>query len=204
MKNSNNKIVKRKTLLPDHQQITLPTYLKKATASRHQELDARVNLDFQAPQAVIRQTYLQLLQATYRFITALEPSIHAYLKEHALQPWSLSCDRQPTLIQDLQELQAEIPNPEPGVTIVSLPQALGSLYVVEGSALGGRVIYKQLKQIPAIADQCSFHYHGVPAEQLSKRWRDIQRVLSTSLKEPDFALAGDAANAAFSLFEGYL
>ena len=180
---------------------TLPLYLKTATADRHQQLDAKVSLDFTAPEVAIKANYGRLLLATYRFVGCIEKPLNDYLEKHAPAPWEHRADRLPALQKDLAGLSLALPAPEPAMAFTSLAQALGFLYVLEGSALGGRVLYKQLRDVDAIAQCCDFAYHGVPAETLGSRWKTILQCLTMWLPVEAFATAGEGAKAAFAHFE---
>lgn len=53
----------------------------------------------------------------------------------------------------------------------SLPGALGMMYVMEGSALGGKVILKQLqKTLPEEVFKNATHYFSVYGDQIGKMW----------------------------------
>lgn len=180
----------------------LSQHLRQATSNEHKCLDDLVALDFkQAPEHLERR-YGLLLSATHLFVQAIEEPINQGLKTLAPQPWRHSSQRLPAIEADLHDLGLAIPAPRlPECRFLTLPQTLGGLYVLEGSALGGRVICKQLKQVPGLASKCAFRYHGVASDTLSNRWRTIVKCLDTWCPAAEFDEAAKAARQAFALFE---
>jgi heme oxygenase len=77
-------------------------------------------------------------------------------------------------------------------------EAWGELYVVEGSALGGRVIVKRLRQrFPGLPH----HFYAI-GEHAEAPWRRFQSVLDRVLAGPDaLAAAVDGALRMFARFE---
>ncbi|EHH67615.1 biliverdin-producing heme oxygenase [Gluconobacter morbifer] len=86
-----------------------------------------------------RNSYGRFLQAHARVLPAVE---HVLLRYDTLPSWS---PRGPLLLADLEQLGLSVPDSLP----VQLPQgdaaALGALYVLEGSRLGGRVLSRQVE-----------------------------------------------------------
>lgn len=76
-------------------------------------------------------------------------------------------------------------------------EALGGLYVLEGAALGGNVIKKQLLQNPEFAN-LSFHYYGMYGEKLSEYWKSFLKILEENVSDKDAALSG--ASKTYHLF----
>jgi len=48
---------------------------------------------------------------------------------------------------------------------------MGTLYVFEGSTLGGAIIYKQLKQNPNLSALDEFHFYSCYGDQLGMMWK---------------------------------
>jgi heme oxygenase len=87
----------------------------------------------------------------------------------------------------------------------SLGQALGCLYVMEGSTLGGRFIARRLHEhlgLTPASGAAFFHGYG---EETGSRWKAFQQALVrySAATENEFAVIG-AAEETFSKFEKWL
>lgn len=60
-----------------------------------------------------------------------------------------------------------------------LPQALGCLYVLEGSTLGGRLIVRHLKGVPELAGMEAFAFFSSYGDQVGPMWRAFGEFLTT-------------------------
>jgi heme oxygenase len=120
--------------------LTLPDRLKAATADLHVALEERLGLG-SPPYG--RERFEILLERFHGFHAVWEPAVAALIGDAAL----LEPRRRLHLIeQDLQALGARPTNiarcSEAGA--LSAFEAWGSLYVMEGSTLGGRIIAKRM------------------------------------------------------------
>ena len=116
--------------------------LRACTGPRHRALDESLDL---RRRSITRARYVQLLNGSLRVLVALEP---------ALSRWGDAYDgdiRVPRLRDDLRVLgespdaigfEARLP--------VTPAEAFGAAYVVEGSALGGRVLAPFIAQALAL------------------------------------------------------
>jgi heme oxygenase len=124
---------------------SLLTDLRAHTKSAHQRLEAGLDL---LDETLSREDYLEVLKSFYGFWRSWQPLCAALIADDGL---TRPRNRLPLLQQDLLALglsEAELTTlpacPPPG--LANAGQALGSLYVMEGSTLGGRVIAKSLAQ----------------------------------------------------------
>lgn len=123
--------------------------LKEETQALHSALEqTQVSQQLMSP-TLSRDTYLALLYAFYGAFAPLENALEKALKRHngsiAFHP------RVPLAIEDIRYISGhstDIPPVAPSSSqepdLPSLPAALGVLYVLEGSRLGGKVISHQL------------------------------------------------------------
>jgi heme oxygenase len=125
--------------------------LRRATAERHRRVEAQVRLDAEFDVG----HYRCVLQCFEAFLARWEACITACLPPR-LQHWFSERQRLPLLRLDLAALSAPplvLPDKAFELALPSLAAAFGSLYVMEGSALGGQVIARQLAR-----------QHGIGAE----------------------------------------
>ena len=178
--------------------------LRNATSSKHKVLDDIVPLMSPALTAGQLAKYLQDIA---RFHQGMEEHLDCVLPS-ALMQWQFQA-RMPLIRSDLAVLgKNSPPNVSEGfldwhsVDFLSETVLAGWLYVLEGSALGGAVIYKHLRQVLAAdkADQLRFFrpYGNNPVNH----WREFQqRLLAVANTHPDAPTQIiDAANQAFDWY----
>lgn len=83
-----------------------------------------------------------------------------------------------------------------------LAEAFGIAYVAEGATLGGRVLYKRLKDS---LEPLPLHWLQGYGEHTGERWGAFQRLLAEHVTTPDdIARAQDAALRAFTSFRDWV
>lgn len=161
------------------------TALRKESRIEHEGVDqvfSRFNL--QDP-----VDYGAFLSAHARVIPVLERGLKAQF-EDANIGW-----REDALRQDMHALGQEMPPEMPWHSIQRDGHAMGVLYVLEGSKLGGRVLAKRVPEGMPSAYLSSVHEAGV--------WPLFLNTLRVALSEGDEAYRADVlegARQAFALF----
>ena len=105
-----------------------------------------------------------------------------------------------TLITDIDQLSGKIPALAPLhflPDISSHAQAMGALYVIEGSTLGGRIITQMITSQLAITDGLAFF--GAYAEETMAMWLRFLTVLNQEEELSDKQVI-EAANETFLKF----
>lgn len=148
--------------------------LREATADAHQTLEQTLGL-LDHPPTVTR--FVALLMRLHGFHRIWEPAIRRALPADA--GFLAQRRRLPLIEVDLRELDIDdldieaLPVLHAAVGLCRTPEAaLGSLYVVEGSTLGGRVIERRLRDTAAwypAAGLLSFHPYG---DETGLRWQE--------------------------------
>ena len=118
------------------------TALRHATAASHGAIESLLRLDAQ----IDPDRYAAILCGFDVFLSAWEPAVMAALPER-LQGGFMGRSRRAFLHQDLGTLGLERTTAAAAAALPNLPSraaAFGSMYVIEGSALGGQVIARQL------------------------------------------------------------
>ena len=154
------------------------TRLRAETRDLHDAAESTVGLldgpfDIRAYQAV--------LQRWYGFLVVLEPRLTAWHHAHGLLDWEQR-HKIPLLATDLETLGVDraarlrLPRCPLVPTLAGTAEALGALYVVEGSTLGGRV---QQDRLPAgsVPDGAQ-HFLGAYGPDLGRRWHGYRVVTS--------------------------
>ncbi|MFL6691575.1 MAG: biliverdin-producing heme oxygenase [Ramlibacter sp.] len=143
--------------------------LRDATATRHADIDALLALR----RPLVRTHYVRVLQGFAAFLARWEPCMARALPPH-WQDWFAQTRRLPLVHRDLAALGAS--RITAAVVLPSLdsgPAALGSLYVLEGSALGGQFIAAQARrQLGLTPDNGAAYFSGCGAATMT-RWREF-------------------------------
>ncbi|SEO66997.1 heme oxygenase [Salinihabitans flavidus] len=153
--------------------------LRARTASLHDQAEALLGL----PESIAdRDEYADWLAHFLAFYHPLERAFGAFSKWDILKPFSAKSTHSQRLIRDLGALGFDVRalSHAPNARIPALPTfayALGARYVLEGSALGGKVILRNLQQrIGAeIAGATDFFGGAEPAP--SSDWRVFKKAL---------------------------
>lgn len=161
--------------------------LREATAKAHAALEARVGA------LTSRGAYEAYLQGLHAFRTPVEPLLAAAVAD-ALPGFAPDLIA-PELAADLRDLGLAAIAPEAAPDVSSPSRALGALYVLEGSALGARVLLPQVRTLGFDADHGARHLALQPK---GAGWREFVTRLDAAVLDDDAVIAGadDAFRAA--------
>ena len=124
--------------------------------------------------------YTELLQALARVHGAFEQSFARFdwtqlgidIEERKRMRW---------LAEDLTALAATIEYPAPLTAAPeNLFEALGALYVLEGSTLGGRIVFEQATALSGITGWHGARFFYGHGQRTGRLWRDFLDVLNRS------------------------
>lgn len=174
--------------------------LRAATRMQHDRIERLLALD--TPMALPR--YAAIVAGFHHFLQGWEAELHAALPAR-LHDWLDARRRAGLAARDLAFLGvAPLPAP-PGRCLpeCSLPAAFGSLYVIEGSALGGRVITPRLQHHLGLEPgRGASYFHGY-GEDTGAMWRDFRQRAVAEVGD-DAAARRVACGAAQATFQALL
>ncbi|WP_443938658.1 biliverdin-producing heme oxygenase [Pedobacter sp. MW01-1-1] len=175
----------------------LSTNLKEATKAAHQELEKKVVLKLKSIRSAA--DYADLLKHFYAYFDHLRNEIEPYITPEVLPDYAERRDAS-YIKRDIEALgfdTTDLPlTTVPKIT--NTQEALGALYVMEGSIMGGRIIVEMLAKVGVQTGVSFFSGYGA---QTGEMWGRFVEVLNASAKnEAEEQLAVDAANAAFTHF----
>lgn len=184
--------------------MTLLDRLKAETRQAHDRIEQAVAIEARTSSLA---AYRQLLARFYGFHAAWEAEARAIIAdERLLQGRS----RTPLLVEDLVHLGlapdeiGSLPLCPPLLGRPRLPEALGAMYVVEGSTLGGRILAKRVERTLGLgpAGGCAFfRSHGA---EVGRMWRDFgARLLAVSSPSIDDRVIA-AADRTFAQLQSWL
>jgi heme oxygenase len=182
-------------VLPDGARPVAIDALRAATREAHDRIESLVDLSRMGDLVRYRRT----LGAFATFLRAWEPAMLAVLPpSHAA--WFAERSRLPMLEQDLKVLGGPMRSgPLRLPALADACAAWGSMYVLEGSALGGRVIARHMMAQHGLtpAQGCAY-FHGW-GDRSGARWAEFRAVLEERLA--DASMRQRACDAACDTFE---
>lgn len=175
----------------------LSTAIKEATKTAHQELEKKVVLKLKAIRSNL--DYADLLKHFYAYFNAIEKAVAPYITTAVLPDFA---DRRDSsyIKNDIEELGSDVNNLPPVQipTITNTVQALGALYVLEGSIMGGPYIVQMLNKFGIDKGVSFFSGYG---EATGQKWGVFTSVLNnTAQTDEQQAEAIRAADETFANF----
>jgi len=188
---------------------TILAFLKSSTWECHQRLEQRLPL---LRPGFSRLQYRRFLQGFLGFYRPLEPllrqapEIEGHLPDLARRtktPW-LETDLA-TLGMAFTEIQNS-PNCEALPHVADLASALGCLYVLEGSTLGGQVISRHLQRTLALNPESGARFFASYGADTPAMWQAFGECLTATLQGQSAAelAAVEAARSTFLQLEAWL
>lgn len=161
--------------------------LRTATDADHRRLEARLDI-FEAVNS--RAGRCALVQRFHGLHVAAEAATAPWLADMAGLDFEVR-RRSGLLEQDLTALGAAPSSLDhPPIHVGGVGEALGLMYVVEGSALGGQVIRRRI--VAGGGDLTGLGFLDPYGRRLGERWRAFLRVLDEAAAVP---AVGDAMQA---------
>jgi heme oxygenase (biliverdin-IX-beta and delta-forming) len=167
--------------------------LRTATHAHHERVDALMDLSRMHE----RSHYVRVLRVLDAFLAGWEPAVIAVLPAR-WHPWLRARSRRALLRRDLHQLGVV---PAAAVRFGPLRDAAagwGSIYVMEGSALGGQLIARTLARAGLDASHGAAYFHGW-GEATGAMWREVRELLASELQAP--AALDEACQAARQTFD---
>jgi len=174
--------------------------LKENTKSNHQLLEKKVVGQLKAMRS--KQDYAKLLTLFYSFFGGLELAINQCIDTSNLPDYA---QRRKTsaLADDLEQLGAALPKFACGDEIPQINnhlQALGALYVIEGSTLGGKIISKMVSQQLNLTDASGLSFFNGYGDQSEYMWGIFKQSIDQPLSPADEEQVIQSANETFLQF----
>jgi len=175
----------------------LSTHIKEATKEAHLNLEKKVVQKMKAIRS--DADYADFLKHFYAYFNKVEQAIAPYITAQLL-PDHAERRNSAYLKKDIEELGFDV-NELPAATapdVKNTLQALGALYVMEGSIMGGPIIVKMLEKGGITKGVSFFSGYG---EATGIMWGKFVAVMNEQAKtEEDEAIAVKSADDTFSNF----
>ena len=174
--------------------------LKVITYPEHQSSEKKMMLALKKIET--HEDYIRMLARLYGFYTPLEDLIRRY---PTLLPDLPERFRAHHLLADIRHSGHLIPTLEVCQdlpVIDSIEKALGALYVLEGSTLGGQIIAGIIThRLGRSASVTFFNSYGSETE---KKWQSLKNNLNQPRTEEEQAIIIDAAKDTFITFKNWI
>ncbi len=183
----------------------LSEYLKSGTREIHESTEEQSDARFIMDCSITMAQYVAMVTNYYQVYRGLELEIGSVIThvDHGINKY-LTNEKSTLLYKDLREmldskaLAQVVPiNFEVG----SYPQAVGMMYVMEGSMLGNSMISKKIGDCDALAAINRFHFFDPNRKMDVMRWKSFKQALdSIVFTESEHEECLDGATYAFKSF----
>lgn len=161
-------------------------YLKKNTAEYHDAAEKLFNSEKIFNKTFTLEDYKKIIGTNYLMLLHSEDKIFSSLSDKFQDRLQLN-DRKklPLIEKDLKSLSLENKMPSQNIGFANEYEALGAMYVIEGSTLGGNVIAKQLSKTEGF-DDVTFNFFGCYHENTGPMWKNFKEVLDNEVSEENY------------------
>ncbi len=161
-------------------------YLKQNTAEYHDAAEKLFNSEKIFNKTFTLEDYKKIINTNYLMLLHSEDKIFNSLSGNFSEKLQLN-DRKklPLIEKDLASLALENRTPSHALEFENEHEALGAMYVIEGSTLGGNVIAKQLSKTEGF-DNVTFNFFGCYQENTGPMWKNFKEVLDTEVAEEKY------------------
>jgi len=177
--------------------------LRSETKSIHQALEKVLIPGIK--QANSPEAYAGILKTFYGYFKGMEPILDAQLSDKLVPAYSKR-RKSNVILEDLKSMnmsgELAVANDLPEISTV--PQALGALYVLEGSTLGGRVITKMLMQNLNLTDTKHLQFFSGYGDQTEMMWGSFLETLNNASNDQTEDEIIQAAAETFSKFKTWI
>ncbi|RNA61778.1 heme oxygenase [Chryseobacterium nematophagum] len=164
----------------------LSEYLKRNTAEYHDAAEKLFNSEKIFNRTFTLEDYKKIIVTNYVMLLNSEDKIFNHLSSIYEGKLQLIERKKLFLIEmDLESLSVKQIIPSYDIEFDNENEALGALYVIEGSTLGGNVIAKQLSKTEGF-ENITFNFFGCYQENTGSMWKTFKEVLDTNVKEENY------------------
>ena len=175
--------------------------LKESTQPSHQALEKKMVSIIKRIRT--RQDYVNFLKLMYGYYSALEKRVQEYVSEREIGK-RRKAER---LLEDITYFESTA-TPEtlcdklPPIT--SHAEALGAMYVMEGSTMGGKIIARMIEGQAGINGPSGFSFFNGYGEDTGKMWEEFKVFLNRPFDEMEKLNLILAANRTFNTFYNWI
>ncbi|EJL75008.1 biliverdin-producing heme oxygenase [Chryseobacterium populi] len=162
-------------------------YLKQNTAEFHDAAEKLFNAEKIFNKTFTLEDYKKIISTNYLMLLHSEDKIFNRLSGKFAEKLQLDQRKKLALIEkDRESLSIENQTASHPLEINNEHEALGMMYVIEGSTLGGNVIAKQLSKTEGF-DEVTFNFFGCYQENTGLMWKNFKEVLDAAVTEENYS-----------------
>lgn len=176
-------------------------YLKQNTAEYHDAAEKLFNSEKIFNKTFTLEDYKKIINTNYLMLLNSEDRIFNSLSEKLSEKLQLDQRKKlPFIEKDIESLSIKNRDVSYHLEINNEYEALGMMYVIEGSTLGGNVIAKQLSKTEDFTN-VTFHFFGCYQENTGPMWKNFKEILDAEVAKEnyDVVLSGAKKLYAFLL-----
>ncbi|HEU4412573.1 MAG TPA: biliverdin-producing heme oxygenase [Polyangiaceae bacterium] len=191
---------------------SLMEQLRADTKGPHEALERLPYFEALRQGTLPREAYVNFLRALSLLHEALEDAL-GMAPGVTAEVWREGMSKVPLLARDLGEIGQGVPEvPQAAARAIALAEqlraratddpawALGYLYVLEGSTLGGRLLRRDLERLPGLEGGIGRHYVSSYGDGTGEHWRAFSSRMNALVLENE--VRDRAAAVAREAFEG--
>lgn len=180
--------------------------LRTQTRAQHTRLEERLAIEERVRD---RHAYVELLERFHAYYFPVEEQLIAFTQAFNEHGIDLSARLKTEKLQrDLIALGQHAPEPADAdlvPEISTFPRAVGCLYVMEGSTLGGQLIMRQIGASLRLDAETGAAFYSGYGDRTGSMWQAFLKFLATlPFDEQDVTQAIDAARETFESLEQWL
>jgi heme oxygenase (biliverdin-IX-beta and delta-forming) len=159
--------------------------IRSATEAHHRQLEDTPLLKHFSKRTITLPVYANILEKLYGYFQPVELTLNRFSELSAYLPDYHQRRRSISLVEDLRKvsgLPARFPTCDRLPVINSAARAFGCLYVMEGSALGGRMISSILKEKLGIDNHTGASFFYGYGTETGNKWKMFSESLSVFSK----------------------
>lgn len=161
-------------------------YLKENTADYHNAAEKLFNSEKIFNRTFTLEDYKKIIHTNYLMLLHSEDKIFSSLSDKYTEKLQLDARKKLPLIEkDLKSLSLENQKASHFLEFNNEHEALGAMYVIEGSTLGGNVIAKQLAKTEGF-DEVTFNFFGCYQENTGAMWKNFKEVLDAEVTKENY------------------
>lgn len=164
----------------------LSDYLKQHSKEQHAFLEEKFRSNHIFDKTYNLQDYKNFLYANYALYVTLESKVENALSEEFRTSIQYNDRKKLTIIEkEIIALGLPLLEKTETQTIENQNEAIGILYVMEGSTLGGNVIKKQLSKNEEFANM-EFNFLGIYGAEIGNYWKNFISQINEKIQENSY------------------
>ncbi|RYG00257.1 MAG: biliverdin-producing heme oxygenase [Chitinophagaceae bacterium] len=174
--------------------------LKKNTAVAHLELERKMIPLLK--QISSKEDYVELLDFLYGYYQPLESKIKPFVTGINFHQHTPNIEKDIIELEPTHIFSGRVAEDVPDFN--SAEKALGALYVLEGSTLGGQIISKMLAKQITGSSVNSFSFYNPYGDETHQKWSEFKKLLDANYSAEQRELITQGANETFSTLHKWM